>query len=298
MNNMFYLLLKLYLNHYRFVLTEVCSIERKLIKKFQKFDLLFKGWLRYLPFAEKSSNALEEHRFWVVFSVHNESKPFLEFYQKRQLTPNWAQHESAGGPVSTHSLMRCQHISSAIVLNNKCYNEFAITLDTHVIRLVAETPQLMNDWIETLRNKLRQLNIIQPKDNLYTSDPQLPPRRNSWRPLPPIPVVNTRPALTPEPTTSSNSEPLHLRAPTELYEAIFDTTNNRPQRPHSLEPLNSHVPLEEGPPPYESISANNLTPVSLRESQVLRLRKEIAHPSGVRLMVNYFYFIYNYLIIT
>jgi hypothetical protein len=243
-----------------------------------------KGWLRYLPFAEKSSNSLEEHRFWVVFSVHNESEPYLEFYQKRQLTPNWTQHESAGGPVSTHSLSRCQHISSAIVVNDKCYNEFSIILDTHVIRLVAETQQLMNDWIETIRNKLRQLNIIEPKDNLYSKDPQLPPRRNSWRPLPPLPIVN--PTTPPEqlPTTSTANTAL-LRAPTELYEAIFETTNNRSQRPHTLEPLNSHVPLEEGPPPYESISGTDSTPVSLRESQVLRLRKEIAHPSGVRLMV-------------
>lgn len=244
------------------------------------------GWLRYLPFAEKSSNALEEHRFWVVFSVHNESEPYLEFYQKRQISPNWSLQESAGGPVSTHSLSNCQHISSAIVVNDKCYNEFAITLNTHVIRLVAETQQLMHDWIETLKNKLRQLNIIEPKDNLYTKDPQLPPRRNSWRPLPPLPTVNRRVDLEiAQIASSSSAQSTLLRPPIELYEAIFDTTNNRPQRPHSLEPLSSQIPLDEGPPPYESISVNDLTPVSLRESQVLRLRKEIAHPSGVRLMV-------------
>ena len=234
--------------------------------------------MRYLPFAERLNTSAEEHKFWVVFSVVNEADPYLEFYQKRQLTPT---APNSNGPVSKHPLKRCQHISPAIVVNDKCFNEFAITLDTHVIRLVADSQHSMQEWVECLKTKLRQLRILQPKDNLYTNGPQVSARQ-AWRPLPPIPVANSS-NIAPVATTSTASEP-RANSPTEIYEAIFDE-RTVPQRATSLEPLNSNVPIEEGPPPYEAISVNPPSPVSLRESQVLRLRKEIAHPSGVRLMV-------------
>ncbi|CAG2171221.1 unnamed protein product [Oppiella nova] len=224
----------------------------------------------------------------------------------------------------------------------------------------------MCDWIDSLRSKLRQLDVLPARDNLYMREPQPLPRQNSvtnrhnhFRPLPPIPMppngigspsnislatTPTRRAgpgtpvtpLTPlsplapiatissanTPTTSALPLPPLARAetPTEIYETIFDGQQQHRQTQHqqqlpaqpplpartlhssqsvamsasasisspsgaALEPLNSHVPAEEGPPPYELIAATSSAPVSLRESQVLRLRKEIAHPSGVRLMV-------------
>ncbi|CAG2115085.1 unnamed protein product, partial [Medioppia subpectinata] len=92
-------------------------------------DVQKAGWLRYLPFAERPSTSagVEEHRFWVVFAVHNECRPYLEFYQKRQITGthiNAHPNETQCPPVSTHSLHRCQHIAPAITCGDKPFNEF------------------------------------------------------------------------------------------------------------------------------------------------------------------------------
>ena len=150
---------------------------------------------------------------------------------------------------------------------------------------MADSQHSMNEWVDCLKTKLRQLNILQPKDNLYTNGPQLPARQ-VWRPLPPIPATSimTAPIAT---TSTAGAAELRSSSPIEIYEAIFDERNGQQRSAPSLEPppLSSNVPAEEGPPPYESISVSHTNPVSLRESQVLRLRREIAHPSGVRLMV-------------
>ena len=138
---------------------------------------------------------------------------------------------------------------------------------------------------------------VYSKDNLYTYGPQMPDRRNNntphsvLRPLPPLPVPNNNPILSqlvPQPTTSSlNEDSARASSPQELYEAIFTDRQSPAARPPSISPVNGDIPLEEGPPPYESIAeAHQSSPVSLRESQVLKLRREIGHPSGVRLMVS------------
>ncbi|XP_054154042.1 uncharacterized protein LOC128952642, partial [Oppia nitens] len=349
-------------------------------------DIHKAGWLQYLPYADRPSTsatgssvaavANNEHRFWVVFSVVNESQPYLEFYQKRQPLPHLTSQLST--PVSKHSLSRCQHIAPAIVLSsdNKLFNEFAVTLDRQILRLVADSEHSMYDWIDCLKLRLRQLNVLPAQDNLYMREPQPLPRTASirrrlqhCRPLPPIPMPsgsavsgtssgpNTPTSLTGSPTIHPNTpttpvaagnlraalinepltpiaststavltaaSPAHPRAesPKEIYETIFNTRSQPPlpqrtiQRQQSTSsstgattttlaalintngannnnsntletPLNSSAPVDEGPPPYESVSTTDLsqTPVSLRESQVLRLRKEIAHQSGVRLMV-------------
>ncbi|CAG2179180.1 unnamed protein product, partial [Oppiella nova] len=128
------------------------------------------GWLRYLPYgadrpSTSSSTApgAEEHRFWTIFSIHNDTQPYIEFYQKRQLTPTTGQTpDPQSAPVSTHSLQRCQHVAPAIGLStgDKAFNEFAITLDTYIIRLVADSQHSMCDWIDSLRSKLRQLDVL------------------------------------------------------------------------------------------------------------------------------------------
>lgn len=138
---------------------------------------------------------------------------------------------------------------------------------------------------------------IDLKDNLYTDGPQFPDRfsntlRSNWRPLPPLPVPTADVSPVPVATTSSSVSPQPVRSasPQELYEAIFTadthTQPTAPPRPQSSEPLSADIPADEGPPPYESIGESlQSSPMSLRESQVVRLRKEILHPSGVRLMV-------------
>ena len=123
---------------------------------------LIKGWLRFIPFAEKPSRAPDDYRFWVVFLVLKQTDPYLEFYSKRQLLP----HLSTD-PVSIHSLKRCRHIAPAIAVNDQCANEFAISLDTHVIRLVADSQHSMTEWCLAIKTKLRQLKVLTPKVDIH-----------------------------------------------------------------------------------------------------------------------------------
>ena len=64
-----------------------------------------------------------------MFAVFDNTTPYLEFYQKRQMAINIY----SDGPVSKHSLQNCRHVSSVITPNGSHF-EFTITLDTHSIR--------------------------------------------------------------------------------------------------------------------------------------------------------------------
>jgi len=51
----------------------------------------------------------------------------------------------------------------------------------------------MQEWVETLRSKLREMKILSPRENLYTKLPEvrapLLPTRDPTSPLPPPPPV-------------------------------------------------------------------------------------------------------------
>lgn len=128
------------------------------------------GWLKKIRQADKRSGPFakqpKSEKIWVVFCVHNEKDPFLEYYENRRSAYSHT-------PISSYSLSLCLHISPTIIIQDDDH-EFAVTLGSRVIRLAAPTQELMNEWIDTLGNKLRELGILQPKDNVYSKEPTSP----------------------------------------------------------------------------------------------------------------------------
>lgn len=296
------------------------------------------GWLKYLVSSGKSSSLVslngKQEKYWVIFTVLNEVDPTLEFYQEKQ---NLGRKTTE--PVFTYSLLKCLHVSPSIVINESEGNyEFAVTLDTQTIRqaikstrnfilnfdsiyrLSAGVRASMDDWIDTIRDKLRQLNILQPKENYYTKDPNVKWNRMSTmsanRPLPPIPnTAGSNNGRVTSPPTHAQVDPQassisrnslgfgntgqEIANENSVYEPIFSSETS----PSRLSGSNSDsllpgLPSEDGPPPYDTnqlndstssaqsmIVNNDSTLLSLRESQVLKLRKEIAHDNGVRVVV-------------
>ena len=104
-----------------------------------------------------------------------------------------------------------QHISHALVPNEQDY-EFVIALNNDVARFLAPTwyyklknylfvsilkinvfRECMQEWVEALRSKLREMKILSPKENIYSKLPEirppLLPTRDPTSPLPAPPPV-------------------------------------------------------------------------------------------------------------
>ncbi|KAH9522750.1 hypothetical protein DERF_006311 [Dermatophagoides farinae] len=276
------------------------SINRPIVLRtnqifFENRDVQRAGWLKYIPFAEKYSSS-DDHKFWVVFAVYGSQTPYLEFYQKRQSNHQQPQQQQqqqqqqqpqSDGPVSKHSLINCRYINAVIETNHdERHNEFYITLSTHVIRLAADTDEVMWDWIGSLRTKLIEMNILQPAENFYSKSPILPPRR---------PNINNN--------NNSSNNTQNINQTDELYEPIFNLSDEI-RRLSLNHPV---MPSDEGPPPYECIFTNTNAPTtstnninqcstgandeitihrpSFREMQVEKFRKEMQQTNGVLLKV-------------
>ncbi|KAG8183393.1 hypothetical protein JTE90_008295 [Oedothorax gibbosus] len=125
------------------------------------------SWLKKMPCIDKWSGkfpkAQKLEKFWVVFCVHDDIEAFLEFYENRRSAYSHI-------PLSSVSLSKCLHISPTIVAQGNDH-EFVITLDTQVIRLAASTNEQMLEWMDTLSTKLREMGVLEPKDNLYSKEP-------------------------------------------------------------------------------------------------------------------------------
>lgn len=125
------------------------------------------SWLKKMPCIDKWSGkfpkAQKLEKFWVVFCVHDDKEAFLEFYENRRSAYSHM-------PLSNVSLSKCLHISPTIVAQGNDH-EFVITLDNQVIRLAASTNEQMLEWMDTLSTKLRELGVLEPKDNLYSKEP-------------------------------------------------------------------------------------------------------------------------------
>ncbi|XP_037824330.1 flocculation protein FLO11 isoform X2 [Lucilia sericata] len=84
------------------------------------------------------------------------------------------------------------HISHALIPNSHEF-EFVVTLSNEVVRFHAMSWDIMQEWVETLRSKLREMKILSPRENLYTKLPEvrapLLPTRDPTSPLPAPPPV-------------------------------------------------------------------------------------------------------------
>lgn len=121
-----------------------------------------------------------------MFCVHDDTNAYLETYPDNKIA---AYHK----PEWFISLNNVQHVSPTICAQDQEF-EFVLTLSTEVVRLAAPTWDQMLDWVESLKSKLCELRILNPKENVYTKLPEkaavpLLPTRDPTSPLPPTPPV-------------------------------------------------------------------------------------------------------------
>lgn len=143
------------------------------------------AWLKRINAGDSKPATKKSEKFWVVFCVHDDFEALLEGYQEPRFAPL---HQ----PLWTLSLQTTQHITHALVPTENDY-EFVITLASTVARFTASSWDSMQEWVSTLRSKLREMKIISPKENLYSRLPEirqpLLPTRDPMSPLPAPPPV-------------------------------------------------------------------------------------------------------------
>jgi len=129
------------------------------------------GFLKRLPYNEKRSSALaklmKSDRFWVVFSIHDDVHPFLELWHEPT-------EVASKPPQYIFPLAACQHISPSIIPADSEWS-FVINFDTVAIRFSCNSREVMDDWVDVIRNKLSEMGILNPKGNLYSRTPLGPP---------------------------------------------------------------------------------------------------------------------------
>ncbi|XP_067618266.1 mucin-2 isoform X2 [Eurosta solidaginis] len=144
-------------------------------------------WLKRLTAEGKKFTVgpKKSDRSWVVFCVHDDTDALLEGYAEPRLAPSHI-------PEWTVSMQDTLHISHALIPNSHEF-EFVVTLANEVIRFHAMSWEIMQEWVETLRSKLREMKILSPRENLYTKLPEirapLLPTRDPTSPLPAPPPV-------------------------------------------------------------------------------------------------------------
>lgn len=175
------------------------------------------GWLFKLPTWEKKTPLApfakipKPERYWAVFCVHDDAEAFLEYYETHQSS-------LAHQPLSRVNLSECLHVSPSIMCQWQTH-AFVITLDSSAIRLATTTRDLMLEWVEIMRNKLRELGVLEPSENVYSREPELKPTlapiRDPTSPLPPtpgyvhLPPGTVSPATPPIPDMETASQVVH-----------------------------------------------------------------------------------------
>ncbi|KAM7362716.1 uncharacterized protein ACRADG_013286 isoform 1-T2 [Cochliomyia hominivorax] len=144
-------------------------------------------WLKRLTAEGKKIcvGPKKSERSWVVFCVHDDTEALLEGYAEPRQAPSH-------NPEWIVSLQDTLHISHALIPNSHEF-EFVVTLSNEVVRFHAMSWDIMQEWVETLRSKLREMKILSPRENLYTKLPEvrapLLPTRDPTSPLPAPPPV-------------------------------------------------------------------------------------------------------------
>ncbi|XP_055585184.1 mucin-4-like [Uranotaenia lowii] len=221
-------------------------------------------WLRKLNGDGKRPSVLAKKpdRYWVVFCVHDDSEAFLEGY----LDPRQAPSHS---PEWSLSLQTVQHISHALVPVEQEF-EFVITLNNDVARFNANTWECMQEWVDSLRSKLREMKLLSPKENLYSKLPEarppLAPTRDPTSPLPATPPVPA--ALVPgvervQPhSLASHSTPANPPGASNstLQPTVpFPSTSSGGSPPSSTVTGAAAVPIIHPPPPPTTAMSNTST---------------------------------------
>lgn len=90
------------------------------------------AWLKRIAQNDKKGTPFVKkyEKLWVAFCVHDDAEAYLEFYSEPKMG---ATHR----PNSYVSLNSCLHVSPSIIGQENNEYQFAVTLPTQVIRLVA-----------------------------------------------------------------------------------------------------------------------------------------------------------------
>ena len=151
------------------------------------------GWLKRVPSSSERRNipfGKKYDRLWGMLCIHDDAQPFFEFYVEPKSSTT---HQ----PLWAISLAQCMHVSPSIAISDDIH-EFAVTIrETAVLRLGAPTREHMNEWVDVLRNRLRDIGVLEPKENFYAPMPDSSKTQsvvqqstrdpNSPLPLPPVP---------------------------------------------------------------------------------------------------------------
>lgn len=173
------------------------------------------GWVRRTTLAgDKKSGPFGKRydRLWAVFCVHDDVRPYLEFYSDPK-------QSAAHQPLWSASLAQCLHVSPSIIIQGEIF-EFVVTLSTLALRLGTGTREQMNEWVETLKNRLRDIGVLDPKENFYSRTPEAKPQQqlqhlttgsttrdpNSPLPLPPLHSASAIAAVTSSPASTTSAE--------------------------------------------------------------------------------------------
>ena len=180
---------------------------------------------------------MKSDRFWVVFSIHDDVHPFLELWHEPT-------EVASKPPVYVFPLAACQHISPSLIASDSEWS-FVINFDTVAIRFSCNSREIMDDWVDVIRNKLGEMGILAIKGNLYSRTPLGPPVtkpviRDPTSPLPQPPEARTSEAASLETGTSSTTQatssvttpsPSSAVSPvTSAAEAEGESSNTKPKR--------------------------------------------------------------------
>lgn len=267
-----------------------------------------------LKLAKDNESTSVYQRFWAMFYVINDERPILELFTKEQEPQQVNNLES----IFKINLKTTHHISVPILFNDKeNNNEFVISLDNQLIQVYVDNKELLDEWVACLRTKLASLNVFSPKDNIYSKEPIMNAMKKSInnRPLPPLPTEQSRSSLRQHLSrpmerlidglqgrmadrrrTNERNHLNSLNAATASSSTQFDHQANSAT-------LNSYENLAISNPvspfnadsqyntlsSYRSSTQSNASHsnqvLSLRESQILQLQKEITNRAGVKLRI-------------
>lgn len=147
---------------------ESSPLAQQNIPPFSVREVYKAGWLKGVSFPGERRGVIfgkKYERLWALFCIHDDVQPFLEFYIEPKATP---MHQ----PIWATSLAQCMHVSHSIALQGDTF-EFVVTCrECTVLRLGASTREQMNEWVDVLRNRLRDIGVLEPKENFYSPLPE------------------------------------------------------------------------------------------------------------------------------
>lgn len=147
-------------------------------------------------------------KVFIVFCINNNDSPFIEgkiitkksimrhlslflFYLKQTVYAKKDLHP----PLERIELKQSKHVGVKIRrhIQSEQSFDFVIILENEILSFGCKRWDLMNDWVNCLKSKLRELKILSPKENFYSRPPVMRPLLQKTRnprddPLPECPI--------------------------------------------------------------------------------------------------------------